>query len=209
MPIVLTETDTNSGHICGVAFLVCADVLAYYTDKLNKEAAEGATAGVTAFTVSHGNVADLRAPFAFTSPASVPNSTAWESGNWIIRFEVSTANMNLTWNKVCVFAVLAGACTKNGTALDVASLGIGLGTTGVKSTTQSGSALTTNAGDRILASVGFKNGTSMSQSIGIKPSQNIDTPVNQGSTDDLTLRLVDFQQSINQPILTPVAVISY
>ena len=173
MPLILTETDTVSNQ----PDIACTSQTLEYADE--RVATSGGTAGVTENTRSHPAVADTRVAVTYASVANEPNSTSWEAGNWVVRFEVTTANKNLTWDE-------ADICRQNASLVHIANvgavdaLGIALGTTGVKSTTISGAAQTAGATDRIVVFGAFTNSTTMTQAIGIKPSQNIDTPVTQG-----------------------------
>lgn len=182
MPIVLVETDTATDHTCGTSAAPC-DASLGESGFFGKKGVVGGTAGITEVTLTHAAVADERAAFGIVSESAVPNSASWESGNWVFRFEVTTANMNVEWSQVCAHALLNGACTTNGQAVSATGLAISLGTTGVKSSTQAGSAITPNATDRIKCSFEVTNNTSMTQAWGVKPSQNIDTPVNQGAAN--------------------------
>ena len=207
MVIILTETDTSSDDVfnstdgCGLG-AVTNSVTS------SKEATNGGTAGVTAISITLDAVQANIDTIEFESAAGEPNSTSWESGTWTIRIEITTANMNITgWG--------AKACRRNSAGVPQEGLGsvAGVGdfaTVGVKTATITGSAsVGAAATDQIGIMVTPTNNTAKTQAFAYKPSQNIDTPVNQGSSDDVTARLVDFQRSINQPILTPVAVISY
>lgn len=97
-----------------------------------------------------------------------------------MRIEVTTANMNLTWDRLAYGYAVTGTGPIT-TAIDCfTGLGISLGTTGVKSTTQTVSASTgRSATDKLAFMLGWTNGAMSVQSVTLKPSQNIDTPVNQ------------------------------
>lgn len=177
MPITLTETDTAGPGLQTLCGLFTSQL---ETNALSLEASQGGTAGSTITTFTHAAQADTRISFQFTSPTNVPNSTSWESGNWVVRLEVTTANMNVDWDAVEICRVDSGGVNV-ATVVATSGLAINLGTTGVKSTTQSGTAQSgANATHRMGISIDIKNGTSMTQSWAGKPSQNIDTPVNQG-----------------------------
>ena len=211
MPIVLTQTDTAAActqDACGNA--------AIQFEFSAKQATAGGTAGVTAVSLTQNTLNLERSTIFFQSADGEPNSTSWEAGAWTFRLEVTTANKNLGWGPV-------GGSSNNGVGIgsmtpgcvctdvwDFSLNGVDLSTTGVKTqtfTTVGNSAR--SASDRIWIVYGIHNETTMQQAWAYKPSQNIDTPVNQGSSDDVTARLVDFQMSISQPILEPTLVVAY
>ena len=184
MPITLVQTDiaaSCAAAACGNAALNGATSA--------KEAKAGGTAGTTAVSLTQDGANGVRSTIFFQSASDEPNSANWEAGSWTCRLEVTTANMNLGWGAVggsSADAVGIGSMTPGCVCTDVwdQSLnGVDLGTTGVKTRT-----FTTvgnsnrSATDRIWIVYGIHNETSKTQAWAYKPSQNIDTPVNQGAS---------------------------
>lgn len=102
-------------------------------------------------------------------------STTWNSGTWTVRINITTANMNLTWTAVYICRVNS-SCTNQATIGSATGLNISLGTTGVKSTTVSGSAQTPSAGDIVLVLLLISNGAMSLQTANLTANQNIDSP---------------------------------
>ena len=169
--IVYTETDTDN-----TATMTIGPFATSITD-LRKQMSEGGTAGSSEVTVSlpaslNGN---LTSSAHFRTAAGVPNAN-FASGNWTVRFEVTSSNMNITWDAIGIAGVNA-AVTGASIVYQVTGLAISCATTGVKSHTGAGAAITTNT-DHIQISLGFSNGdTMMTQTLGITPSQNVDSPL--------------------------------
>lgn len=179
MAIILTETDTAG--TCSVSNY-CNSGLIVNSSTTAKKATSGGTAGTTAVsvTIDASGVGNSDLFVGFTSANNEPNNCSWESGTWTFRIEITTANMNITsWD--CMICRLTSGCVNAGT---VVSEGFGTGdfsTTGVKSGTASGSAQAgASSTDLIFVALGAGAGT-MTQTFGYKPSQNIDTPINQNA----------------------------
>ena len=173
MPITLVQTDTAANCLENQYCSANSN----NSSQTSRDAISGGTAGVTAVSAQQADVVANRATIGFGSTA--PNSTQWESGTWTIRLEVTTSNMNIdSWQfTVCR---LNASCTNQATVIaDTAGTG-DFATTGVKSGSASGSAQTAAPDDVIEVLISPHNSTSMFQNWGWKPSQNIDTPVNQG-----------------------------
>lgn len=173
MAITLTQTDTAA---------TCSNPTACAVNKEAtisvKQATAGGTAGTTAVSVTRGTNATDREIIFFQSAAGEPNSTSWESGTWTVRIEITTSNMNVTsWSTGA--CALDTACSAN---LQVFGNGPATGdftTTGVKTSSRSGNAITAGPSDTIVVVIAAGGGT-MGDTFGYKPSQNIDTPVEQG-----------------------------
>lgn len=106
---------------------------------------------------------------------TVPASTTGSAGTWTVRFNVSTANMNLTCSAVYVCRASSDG-TNQETIGSATGLAIDLSTTGVKSQNVTGSAVTLAAGDFASVQLVFTNAAMSLQAIGITFDQNIDSP---------------------------------
>lgn len=169
MAINYRQTDTNAtcadGQYCLPVSTGTVDIL--------KLASDGGTAGVTEATGSHfANASDQRDILFEIVPAA---GTTWAAGNWTVRLNVTTANMNLTWDTVYICRVNS-SCVSQATIASATGLAISCGTTGVKSTTVSGAVQTPGAGDKIVVLLEFDNGSMTTQTFGITPNQLIDSP---------------------------------
>lgn len=171
MAISFVQTDTNS--FCPLTASFCStDALGGQATK-NKQAAVGASPGVGSVTQNIDAVAVDLDQMSFECLADGYNFAA---GNWTIRLNVTTANANLTWNRVTICRMDV-SCVSQGTILATsAALGISLATTGVKSTVQSGLVQVPNTGDKVIIILGFSNAAGTSQSFAFTPDQNIDSP---------------------------------
>lgn len=187
MAITLVETDTAKGNDANDGVYpqnISPFAFAAIGLPGNRLATSGGTAGSTAITInlSASDVAtDPR--WSLFSGASEPNNTSWVSGDWVVRFEVTTSNMNVTWDGLGIAAVDVTDTSRASQIAVAASttVGVSCSSTGVKSTTIAGSAISPSASWIVQITFGFTNGSSMVQSIGVTPSQNIDTPISQGS----------------------------
>ena len=179
MPIILTETDTAADD-CTTTQIACSGFAAS-GDQSRKKATAGGTAGTTAVTLATGGTDFIRTQIGFQSANDEPNSTSWESGNWVVRVEVTTSNMNVTWENtyVCRITGPTGGCAASNSVGSLTSQGTSLGTTGVKTHTVSGAAQAGAAATDEMAIMLATDDNGMVQSWAFKPSQNIDTPVNQ------------------------------
>jgi len=179
MALTLRETDAASDDAFD-ARDGCSLSLFINSTTSSKKATSGGTGGVTAVSITlDGQASDNIDTIQFESAAGEPNSTAWESGTWTVRIEITTANMNIN-------AWKAGVCRRNSAGVPQQSLGsaIGVGdftSTGVKTATVTGAASAgASATDQMGITIAPFHGTAKTQTFAYKPSQNIDTPVNQG-----------------------------
>lgn len=201
MPIILRETDTVADL---AADKYCA-VQANNSTMSAKQATSGGTAGVTAVTVTMDGDSAGHSLINFNSDTTEPNSASWEAGDWTVRIEITTANMNMDIIRIYVCRVNSAGVSQAEIWVDSTQTFV---TTGVKTVTNAGGAQTANATDVIEVVFECANTFTMAASVGYKPSQNIDTPVNQGAAGgDGT----DFPFAIfhSQPILTPIGVVPY
>lgn len=171
------QTDTTDNNIRTISPFGSGQV------DVSKTMAVGGSAGSVAGTVSvassnSGNSAfDLSFRTADGDPGTADD---WAAGNWTVRFNVTTANMNLTWDGLGIAAVDAGE-TASTSIVSATSLAISCSTTGVKSTTQSGSAPGSNK-DHVQVSCGFSNGAMSTQTLGVTPSELLDGPFSTAAT---------------------------
>lgn len=171
MPRSYQQTDTSDTNIRTISPFSAGQV------DVSKRMSVGGSAGSVAGTVSvassnDGNSgSDLNFRTADGDPASADD---WAAGDWTVRFNVTTANMNLTWDGLGIAAVDAAESAST-SILTATSLAISCSTTGVKSATRSGSAPASNK-DHIQVSCGFTNGAMSTQTLGVTPSELIDGP---------------------------------
>ena len=177
MVLILTETDAGSNDPYDSSS--CGFPISDNSVTSSKEATSGGTAGVTAVSMTMDGLSGSFQNFLqFESAAGEPNSTDWPAGDWTVRIEITTANMNIDQWAI-------GYCRKNSAGVPQQGLGsakdisVGFGTVGVKTITDAGLAGTSElATDQIgvtLSCVHFVIGKT--QTFGFKPSQNIDTPL--------------------------------
>ena len=146
---------------------------------LTKQCPVGGTAGTVAVATGFaGSVTDARGVH-LTLP--VDAAVTWDAGNWTIRLNVTTANMNLTWETAYICRV-DSACANQATIGSATALAISLGTTGVKSTTISGAAQTPTAGDDVVIVLGFANSAMTAQTFQATPDQLISSPFTAAAT---------------------------
>ncbi len=110
--------------------------------------------------------------------ADTVNDTSWASGTWVLAWEVTVAD-TATWDNVDVCRMNA-ACSSvlDGSVANATSLAISLNSTGVKSTSQSGSSQTAGATDIWLVTFGcIGNGAHGNDSPDVQWSQLIETPL--------------------------------
>ncbi len=177
MALILTQTDTaaDCGAVAGCSGATVAG------SAVGREATSGGTAGSTEQTVTVTKNS-TEAGFMFQSADNEPNKTSWEAGDWVVRLNVTTSQMDITWEDtyICRFD---NACGSLATVGSLVSQAISCGSTGVKSMTISGASQTANATDEIYIVLVFKNAsTHGNKSIGITPDQNIDTPLDAATT---------------------------
>ena len=171
MPIILAQTDTvaDCGAVVGCSGLALANTPG------SRELVEGAIAGVAEVTVTiQGSI--TTAAVMFQSQDNAPGDVSWEAGDWVVRINITTSNSNCAWNEVyiCRFDAVCGSLATVGFNT---GLGIGLGSTGVQSSTVSGSQQTAGITDEIYVVLGIGNASPVNQSFGFTPDQNIDTPI--------------------------------
>lgn len=108
---------------------------------------------------------------------TVPAGASWDAGDWTVRLNVTTTNMNMTITS-CAVCRLNSSDVNQATIGETTGLSISLGSSGVKTITVAGSAQTPSVGDKVVILFGGDN-SSMSAQAGagvITPDQNIDSP---------------------------------
>lgn len=106
---------------------------------------------------------------------SIPGLVDWVAGNYVIRLNVTTANFNVDWVETRMFAV-SDACGNLG-QIGIDTTVQSMGTTGVKTVTIAGSAI--SPGDLATLYVAFvftNNNAFMLQVWQVTGDQLIDTP---------------------------------
>jgi hypothetical protein len=124
---------------------------------------------------------DISAPSSASGVASLvfgctgAGSLSWDAGDWVVRFNVTSSNMNLTVTAIYV-------CRANSSWTNVETLGsatglsISLATTGVKSQTVTCSGTTPVSTDNVLIVLLHNNGAMSVQQYTITLDQDIDSP---------------------------------
>lgn len=102
-------------------------------------------------------------------------STAWNSGTWTWRVNITTSNMNLTLDSIYICRLNSSGVNQE-TIGSSTGLGVSLGSTGVKSGTISGIETTPVVGDFIAIFGIVVNGAMTNQAFSATPDQNIDSP---------------------------------
>jgi len=162
---------TDTALVCSPATLCAGGTLNGATG--GSQAQVGGTAGTTELLLSiDANASTLR---AFFYEFIVPAGTVGASGTLTIRLNLTTKRGGLTWEEVHVCRINS-SCVNQETIGSSTALAIDLGTTGVKSTTVSGSAITFAAGDKVMVIISISSTDGMARNIGITPSEIQDTP---------------------------------
>jgi len=157
MALIETQTD-NSTTPCS-------------TGNANRLMAVGGTAGSTEISL---NIGTSQGAKNLDFQDALGTTATWSSGSWTFRVNCTVAEMSSTWDSVQVNRYNS-SCALQENLLSVGLLGISLGTTGTKSTTQTGTTGTPAAGDILIVRYTFSS-TSHTATVGITPSENIDSP---------------------------------
>lgn len=166
--------ETDSAATCGIAVYCSGGTSQASSPKL---AQSGGSAGSTPVTISINGSTSLRIVFGFDCPIAA--GATWDAGTWTVRWNVTTANMNLTWEEVHICR-LSSSCVNQATIGSATALGISLGATGVKTQTVSGAAQSPSVGDRVYILFVITNAAMTLQSFDITPSEIINTPFDDG-----------------------------
>ena len=181
MAMTFAQTGSGSAACSGtVEKAGCSGRTSSITSAVDLECLVGGTAGtvpITAGITSGGT----NLCFVFFA-CVVPAGTSGDSGTWTTRLNVTTANMNLTVTEIYVCRA-SSDCTNQETIGSATGLSISLGSTGVKTQTVSGSAVTLSAGDLVTVVYVGTNGAMTDQTIQFTPDQNIDSPFTEPAPD--------------------------
>ena len=118
----------------------------------------------------------------FTSPFDVENISTYtgDGGTWVIRFNITTANMNLDYTgNIRLLHVDSSNCSSTITTIFNGAGSFDntdIGATGVKTCTITGASCTLTANDLIRIEPEIVNGSMTAASFSYTPNQNIDSP---------------------------------
>ncbi len=115
----------------------------------------------------------------YISPTNDPAITNWASGNWVVRLNVDPADTDgsIVWDSTGIFVVDSAGTTDKGTVGTLTGQAIAVSTSGTKTMTISGSALTQLNTDRIYIELVFINSAGVSHNFQFFANLNIDTPL--------------------------------
>ena len=127
MALNFQQTDTN-GSLTNQAY---CSVGGGFTG--NKIASVGGTVGSVDVVLS---LSSSQTGLAITFDLTVGSNVSWAAGTWTVRFNITTANMNLTCTSIYICRISSGNVNQ-ATIGSATGLSISLGTTGVKTQTRS------------------------------------------------------------------------
>lgn len=126
----------------------------------------------------------------------VAGGVTWAAGTWTVRFNVQTANMNLTVTEV--YVCRADSSNVNQATIGSATgLSISLGTTGVKTQAVTGASQTPAANDAVFIVLVIVNAAMTSQTIILTPNQLIDSPFTEPA-GYVRPKIVNVSQAVNR-----------
>lgn len=171
--LIFTMTDTAAA--CGEDIMCSGASNLVGQGGMDSEAVDGGTAGTTEQTVKHSaSVTSVASCFVQMAP---PTDTDWDSGDWIIRLDVTTGNSNITWQEAHICHI-DGACNSLASLASVTGLGTTLSAGIYSATATQGSIITPSLNDEIYIVYVFDfGGNHGNEQVGITPSQNIDSPI--------------------------------
>jgi hypothetical protein len=183
--LVLTETDTDADNGTNVG---CSGATGGAT-LIAKEATDGGTAGITQVGPNLGVRELLRAVLMFQSDSDEPGETTWDSGDYVVRVNITQARAGLEWRETYICERTTG-----GSFNTVASL---TGQTTDCSTTGTKTHTVNRATDYSAASsstlyivcVFFMTLPHGTTNFGVTPDQNINTPIDIAAGATLTATL--------------------
>ena len=177
-------------------------ITATHEDSLLGTAGAGETESVT-------TNADFVRGWAFATPTNEPNSADWPDEVYRCQLDCTAASAGLTYELADSLYGPHRIASDLATVLERANVwNSTFSGTGLKLSSSTGTFAAGNTGDRF----GFPitaTGDFHADAITLRFSADAWADGPWPSADDTTTRLIDLQRSINQPILTPVAVISY
>lgn len=177
MPITYTQTD---------ALTDCSDFSACATGTvgsttLESEIIEGGTAGTT--EQSTDIPASSSRLISFFQTSGGVSSTSWDSGNYTVRWNVTTSQNNTSITGVWICRI-DSSCSNLASVGSDTSLSIDISGGGIFSTTVSGTSQSASSTDDLYIITEITNSHSMtSRSVGITPDQNIDTPISKSVSE--------------------------
>lgn len=175
MAITFQQTDTEAA--CG-NFLACSGASQLADNSaVSSDATQDGTAGTTEQTVK--NSAGVNNVAAYMVQCSdAPTNTNWDSGDWVVDFEVTTGNTNITLQEIHICHIDGGACSTTGTIGSMTGIGQAM-SAGIHSYTISGSEVSSpnTSSDPYIVWVFDFGGNHGNEDMGVTPSQTIDSPI--------------------------------
>lgn len=175
MAMTFAQTDTQDAttgfnNSCGSSGIVANAMGAV-------ECSNGGTLGSSTRTWAlSGNQTDTNFDSVFWIKSSgIPSGTSWDAGTWTVRWNITTANMNLTLRRCVICKVDSGITTYTKIG-ETSGLATSLGSTGVITISVTGSAMTPSAGDQIIIMFFGDNSSMNLASVTVTENQNIDSP---------------------------------
>lgn len=143
---------------------------------------EGGTAGVVSSTQSmiSAGISTIQLAASFSTPSGDPGTATWD-GSCVMRWNITTANTNITWSHL-VWSAYSASLTFRVCVTYTASLAIGLGTTGVKTASVGVSLFAANTTDVTRLFCVGSNAAAMSSSFGYLKNQLVDVPFTSSAT---------------------------
>lgn len=174
---VITLVQTDTAGSCAMDNY-CEGAATECNATFMKIAQSGGTAGSTELSCSMPTVS-TRILNGFDCP--IDAGASWNGGTWQIPLNFSSGNMNITLEEIHICRVNS-SCVNQETI--GSSTGIGYNTfDGLNTFNVTGSAQTPDSGDRVIILCLTTNADSMmAQSVGITPSETINTPFDDGVT---------------------------
>ncbi len=172
----ITFQQTDTAALCGAQVCCAPDSLGVTNDA--RQMSQFGTAGSGNYTVKINADGSEYVAIMFESAAGEPGKDTWESGTWTINFNVTTANSSVTWTG-CYICREQAACGSLVLIGQNQAVNKSCGTTGVKTTTVSGSAYGPNSvTDRVYVLLAFTgSGGVGTKTIAYKPDQTIVSPL--------------------------------
>lgn len=142
------------------------------SNRFDKKMVQSGTAG----TVQAGVNISANATQIGYSLISPSNITAWPSGNWTVRVDISSGTAFVTLDGICIFRVDSAGTTNLATVGTATGLALPTNT-GVIAVTVASSAQTPAITDKIYIEYVFINPTGGTRGFGIKSDSTVDTTV--------------------------------
>ena len=170
------DTASACGTVAGCSGKTVADT------PIGRLCVEGGTAGTgTPQVKSTAGELDRAAVMFEMQPA---NGGTWGAGNYVVRLNITTANSAATWIATYVCRFNSG-CTNQETIGSLTGQSTGLGSTGVKTHTVSGSSVTPADNDKVYVILVVDFAADHGNvAFNFTPDQLIDTPIVAGAADD-------------------------